>query len=320
MDSLDVASLEPWTPIRVHGSVAEPLLDWAIVDGPFADPFFEQTVYRAMQHPFNGLFARTTPLEVVDAVADALPPGKPTGLVFHMSRCGSTLIAQMLSRLSSAVVLSEPQPLDGFLRLHRAGGLGEELAARRLRALVRVLGRPQRGEDQLFVKLHAWHVVDLPLFARAFPDVPWVFAFREPRAVLRSQEKNPGAEIVPGTLDPRLAGIEPSALGSVSPLEYCARMLAAFCNAALAYAGTGRARCVAYDSLPDAVFSEVLPFFGVSPDASETERMRAAAMIDAKSEGDAFRPPTVRVASTEIDHLATRWLDPLYERLRKFSG
>lgn len=315
MDSLDVASLDAWTPIRVYGSAAEPLIDWAVIDAPFADAFFEQTVHRAMQHPFNQVFARTTPFDILDALAETLPPIEPAGFVFHMSRCGSTLIAQMLSALADAIVLSEPQPLDGVLRLRRAGGLDDEATVPRFRAMVAALCGPHHGERRAFVKFHAWHVFDLPLIARAFPETPWVFAFREPRAVLRSQAKLPGAEIVPGTIDPLLAGVEPGALASVAPAEYCARMLAAFCVAALDNAAAGRTRFVAYESLPDTVFTEVLPFFGVTPTADETRRMRAVTTVDAKGEGSAFQPAVKPHVSPEIEQLAVQWLDPLYARL-----
>jgi hypothetical protein len=315
--SVEIASLDGWTPIRVHGGAAEPLVDWAVIDEPFTDPFFEQSAHRAMQHPFNQVFLRTTPLDVLDASPQTLPGGEPTGFVFHMSRCGSTLIAQMLSRLSDTIVLSEPQPLDGVLRLRRARALDDESTARRLRGMVAALCRPRRGERRSFVKFHAWHVVDLPLIARTFPATPWVFAFREPRAVMRSQEKNPGAEVVPLTIDPRVAGIEAGALASIAPMEYCARILAAFCDAALANAGRGRSRFVDYADLPGAVFTDVLPSFGVSPDADEMRRMHEIAMIDAKGEGGAFQsatsPPRV---SAEIERLASQWLGPVYAALR----
>lgn len=287
-----------------------------MIDAPFADPFFEQSIHRAMQHPFNQLFGRTTGLDVLDAFSESLPLTQPTGFIFHMSRCGSTLIAQMLSRLSDTMVLSEPQPLDGLLRLRRAGAFDDAAAMRRLRALVGAMARQGRGEPRSFVKFHAWHIVDVPFIARAFPRTPWVFAFREPRAVMRSQEKNPGAEVVPMTLDPRIAGVEPSAIGAVSPAEYCARMLASFCDAAIENAGNGRTRFVEHAGLPGAVFTVMLPLFGISPDPEETQRMLESATVDAKGKGEAFQSAAPAIPSAEIERLAAEWLDPPYAALR----
>jgi hypothetical protein len=319
LDSLAAESLAGWTPI--HVASREPTIDWAIVDEPFADPFFEQTVHRAMQHPFNQVFARTTPLDVLDALAERVPALEPAGFVFHMSRCGSTLIAQMLSRLTSAVVLSEPQPLDGILRYSAGGPAGDEAIVRRLRAMVAALSAPCGSDARVFVKFHAWHVLALPLIARAFPKTPWVFVFREPRAVLRSQEKNPGAEFVHGTIDPRLAGIDLAEFARLSPSEYGARTLAAFCSSATTHGGRGRERFVEYDTLPEAVFTRVLPFFGVSPSDDEVRRMGTIAGIDAKGEGEAFDPRGPEsAASGEIDRLAERWLDAPYAWLRLLAG
>lgn len=306
--------LDAWTPIRVHGTVREPLVDWAVLDAPSGEPFFEQSADRAMRHPFNQLFSCTTPLEALDVEVDELPVAEPAGFVFHMSRCGSTLIAQMLSRLTSTVVLSEPQPLDGILRLRRLAALDEESALRRFRTMLRTLSRPHRGEQRSFVKFHAWHVLDLPFIARSFPDTPWIFAFREPRAVLRSQENHVGAEMIPGTLDPRFAGIEPAAVTTMSPLEYCARLLSAFCDAALARAAS--TLFVDYDRLPDAVLTGVLPFFGVASTEEEIRGMREIAQRDTKGRGGEYRAAREPDIPPEIERLATRWLDPAYAAMR----
>src|SRR5262249_57696026 len=92
-----------------------PLVDWWHLGGVrFTDPFFEQTIATAMAHPFNLLFRPATQLRAL--AAPATPELRPAGLIFHMSRCGSTLVAQMLAALAGNVVLSEPTPLDHVLR------------------------------------------------------------------------------------------------------------------------------------------------------------------------------------------------------------
>ena len=242
LDSLSAAALAAWTPVRVRETGE---IDWALIDEPFTEPFFEQTADRAMRHPFNLAFARRTPLAVLDELHARAPSLAPAGFVFHMSRCGSTLIAQMLSRLSATIVLSEPQPLDALAKLH-GRGFGEAVLIRWLRAMLSAIAASDRGERRVFVKFHAWHVRELPFIARAFPGVPWIFVFREPRAVLRSQARNPGAEVM------RFA--------DGAGLEYTARVLAEFCNAALCYAGLGRSAFVEYATLPDAVTTDVVRF------------------------------------------------------------
>jgi hypothetical protein len=315
MGSMKSAQLRAWTPVRIRTNGAERLVDWAIVDEPFTDPFFEQTVDRAMQHPFNRVFAQRTPIEALEDLASVEPGLAPNGLIFHMSRCGSTLVAQMLATISSTIVLSEAQPLDALLALRSRRTCDDELIVRWLRATTSVLARPGAGERRLFVKFHAWHVLELPLIARAFPDVPWIFLFREPRAVLRSHDKSPGVEAIAGMLDPAYAGIEPRDAPFLPQDEYRARMLAAFCEAALRHTDVGQGRFVDYAALPEIVLSELLAFFGVTLDDGDAQRIQLMAGRDAKRAGTAYHTPGHEHGAPELDRLAARWLDAPYQAL-----
>jgi len=308
--------LHGWTPVRVSVTTGE--IDWALVDEPYKEPFFEQTVDRAMRHPFNLAFARRTPLAALGELAAVAPELAPAGFIFHMSRCGSTLIAQMLAQLSSAVVLSEPQPLDALLRF-RGRGVDDVTLCRWLRAMTSALARPHGGHGPLFVKWHAWHAIELPLIRRAFPAVPWVFVFREPRAVLRSHERMPGTEVTAGIFGSPGAGIGTTDVQL--PEEHAARVLAAFCDAALAQRDAKAYAFAEYAGLPDTVFSELLPLFGVVPSPDQRRRMREAARRDTKAPSTlAAAPADGRVAWPGIEEAAARWLDAPYAALRGASA
>ncbi len=169
----------------------------------------------------------------------------------------------------------------------------------------------------MFVKFHAWHVLELPFIARAFPGVPWAFVFREPRAVLASQNRAPGAEVLAGTIDPAYLGLSAQAAYAVAPDEYAARAVAAFCDAALSNAAPGRGAFFDYAGLPGGVFAELLPFFGVTATEGEKSAMHAAAQLDAKDQESTFRAPAARANTTAlIDDLAARFLDARYAALR----
>ncbi|MBO9558807.1 MAG: hypothetical protein J7515_09500, partial [Caulobacter sp.] len=102
-----------WLPVR-FSSEAGPMLEWL----HFSDispnaPFFDDAVQEAGFRPFNRLMRIATPLEAF--------PGDtrlraPTGLVFHMSRCGSTLVSQMLGAAPGHVSIAEASPFDAVLR------------------------------------------------------------------------------------------------------------------------------------------------------------------------------------------------------------
>lgn len=310
LGALTPPELDGWTPVRVYGG-REPAIEWAIVERPFREPFFEQTADVALRRPFNAAFARRTPLAILDELdPGAVPP--PAGFVFHLSRCGSTLVARMLGRLASAEVLSEPQPVDALLRLHLSGRTGDEATFdRRLPALVAAMG----GGGCSFVKFHAWHVLELPRIARAFPTVPWVFVFREPRAVLRSQEREPGTEVLAGSIDPRYAGLDPANALAEPTLAYAGRMLRAFADAALRAPDADRALFVDYADLPHAVADRILPHFGVVPDVAERAAMDETALADAKRPDERFTETASPRPEPALDAVAAEWLDPAYASL-----
>ena len=69
-----------------------------------------------LRRPFNLVFRRQTPVEALEELYEAEPGIYPTGFIFHMSRCGSTLVSQMLAALPADIVVSEASVIDGALR------------------------------------------------------------------------------------------------------------------------------------------------------------------------------------------------------------
>jgi hypothetical protein len=164
-----------WLPIQVvclpGGGLA---VDWVHFAGaPLDDPFFATDARRAAALPFNRLFRYRIGLDhLIEGALDDGPA--PDGFIFHMSRCGSTLVSQMLAALPGVVALAEPAPLDIALKL-AAEGVGAEarggapeaergLAA--LRAMVAALGRRRSDDDRhLVFKLDSCRRCCFPCFA-----------------------------------------------------------------------------------------------------------------------------------------------------------
>jgi hypothetical protein len=307
------------TPAFVGRYATEPRVDWALVDGRFTDPFFGQTIDRAMAHPFNEVFACRTGLHALREVHAAAPGLAPAGFIFHLSRCGSTLVAQMLAAREAARVLSEPQPVDAVIRRSVAPGASGD--GRLLCEMVSVLGRPSPGEREYYIKFAAWHVLALPVIRAAFPDVPRVFIFREPRAILASQERIRGAELIPGDVDSAYAGLTAEEAVRMETDEYGARMLLAIARAALHDAESERTLFVDYDELPDAVEARVLPFFGVDVDDADRDRMRRTSLRDTKADVVSAAPRAGAASSNaRIDALAARFLDEAYAALKRAAA
>jgi hypothetical protein len=316
--ALTPASGASWVPAQIRWTAAGPVVDWChLGDLRFVAPFFEQTVNDAMAHPFNRLFAHSTPLAAI---------GEPdrgelrlSGLIFHMSRCGSTLMSQMLAALPRNVVLSEPTPIDQVLRTpSRLPGLSDDQIAVLLRGMTAALGRRRTAQERdLFVKLEGWHILLLPLIRRAFPDVPWVFLYRDPLEVLASLSQLRPRPMLPGGIDATLLGVDAATALAMSPDAYSALVLRRVCEAAIAHAADGGGLLIEYRELPGAACAALLDHFGLRYDAEELACMRETARFDAKAprrlhvdDSEAKR----HGAGEEIRNLAAG-LAPLYARL-----
>ncbi|GAB4191475.1 MAG: hypothetical protein OHK0022_05210 [Roseiflexaceae bacterium] len=321
-----VAYLEGWLPIRLYWASALPMVDWCYLgDQRLTHPFFEQTIAAALQHPFQALFRHQTPIDTLVELAEARPGVPPAGFIFHLSRCGSTLISQMLAALPQHLVLSEPPPLNAVLGMRRRDPqISEEQQIRWLRALVGGLCQPRSGQEhRAFIKFDSWHTLDLPLIRRAFPDIPWIFLYRDPVEVLVSHQTMPGMQMIPGAMQPDPFGIQMPITSAEALLEYGAAVLEQICAAALAYTGPEQGVLVNYTQLPVAVETVVAPLFGLQPTAKEWAVMRAATRVHAKDPHRSFVPDAKdkqRAAPEDLRRIVERRAGPQYARLEELRA
>lgn len=305
-----------WLPARAVQTGVIPVFDWAWFGPQQLDmPFYEEAVQRFAPRPFNRMFRARTSLATLMAGADAAPA--PAGFVHHMSRCGSTLIAQMLGADPHHVVLSEPEPLDAVVRWAMTSGapLDEQVAA--LRAIVAALGRDRSGRTQrVFFKLDSWHVLALPLFRAAFPETPWVFAYRNPVEVLVSQRRQRGIHTVAGMLPVGLLDI-PDAENMAAD-RYAALVLKRMGEAVLEHWHLGGGLLVDYTEMPGAIVDRIAPHFGFVPDPGQRAAMTAIALRSAKAPGLRFVADSAtkrRDVTPEIDAAAREFTDSIHARL-----
>ncbi len=310
-----------WVPVRLRRQSGVWRLQWRRLGAArFTDPFFAQTIDACVAHPANLLFTRETGVGTLRETAARSPGLPPTAFIFHMSRCGSTLITQMLAALERNIVISEARPIDDVLRAHLQDPALEEPARLLwLQWLVSVLGRRRfPAEAHLFIKFDCWHSLFLPLIRRAFPGVPWLFVYRQPVEVLASQSRHRGAHMIPGVLEPALFGWDPAAVAAMDLDEYGARVLAAVGEAALSAAQDGSGEFLDYSELPQAVFRRFLPRWNPGLTEAELERAATAALLNAKNPILPFEPDSARKrgeAGERLRELSRRWLEPVYARL-----
>jgi len=315
--ALTAATLARLTPVSLVATPPVPFIAWGDLEGMrFADPFFDQTIARwtaGQPHP-NTL---RTPLDAL-AEFDHASGRDPCGLIFHMSRCGSTLLSRLLATMTQTLVISEPQPLNALLAT--AAGADEAALADVLRNLIRALGCRRFGEQFYVLKLSSWNIRLLPVFRRAFPAARIVFVQRAPAEVMASMHADP-----PGWLALRQYPVWAELLfdgaaGANQPPdddEVRAQSLKAILAAARDAADRG-ALIVDYNELPAAAWRRVAAFLGITLTADDVTRMQDEQRYYAKDAGRRLftgDPPERRPRDPRRDALAAEIVEPVYRHL-----
>ena len=301
----DLASLRGWYPVAIDSVTEPPHLVWRYLgDKPLSPAFFEDSF--SGQVPADRRVCRSAlgaPVSSSPQLPHALPPN---AFIFHVSRCGSTLLNQMLASLPGCVIASEPTVLDPFFRLHQhqhqsaiSGSAGT------LRQLVAALGQQRSPADRhFFVKLDSWHMPWLPWLRQLYPHTPCVLLYRQPEEVLASHRRQKGAHMVPGGVD-----LSALALSGASPAPadldgHAARVLAGIFASALAAAQADvhtdangpPITLVNYTQLPGVVSADWLAALGLYVDDAALALLLASTQQHAKHPSKRFEgdPPAVK--------------------------
>lgn len=248
----------------------------------------------------------------------------PTAFIFHMSRCGSTLLANVMAANDQIVMMSEPPVISPLLRSLCSDNLRSPITdptkLQVLRNVIGVLGRRRRQEQKYYmVKFNSWNVIQARAIQLAFPEVPCLFLYREPADVMVSLLRHP-----PGWMEKRTAAIATSLAGSeldkVLPVEYVARILQGLVTAGL---NVENVCLVNYTELHPNALPQLLQKLGIEVDAVALTHMQAQFERNAKSPwAERFvddRNVKKLAASGEIGEVATRMLSTQYAALENSS-
>lgn len=304
-------SLDGWLPIRVWQEAGQWRVDWCwFGDARLSQPFYGDAVEQALHLPFNQVFRRQTSLSGLGQWQQQSPGLAPSAFIFHASRCGSTLISQMLAQLNDYIVISEPPPLDALLR-------SDLLPAERcmaLKGLLSAYGQRRRGvEQRLVIKLDAWNIGELPLLCECFPETPWLFVYRDPLEIAVSHLRRPGMHMVPGMIG---ACMLDDGLPSGSQEDFISRRLGRLLQMGgehcQAFAGTP----VNYNELPEAMAGRLAAFFGL--DDEQCRQAFATVGLHAKQPAQMFAGDSEdkrQEASVLLRDRVMRWAQGHYEAL-----
>ncbi|MFD1840466.1 sulfotransferase family protein [Paracidovorax cattleyae] len=329
---MDRMNFEGWSPIRIYREPGgELLVDWMRAPPEVTrTPFFADGVQNAMQWPFHQAFRRQTPLADLIDWAHTSPGLQPSGIVFHVSRCGSTLVTQAFAALEDHVALSEPPPLDDLLRAeHRLPGLDAAQALAAARAFASAWAQPSlpghgSRRSHLVIKCDCWDTALAGRIAEAWPDTPWLFLYRDPVEVLVSQMQQRAAYLIPGgPLGVNPAGIPFDEALHMGPETYCARSLGSIYAAMVREFRPECTLLLDYRQLPEAISRAIALHFGMQPGAQAIERMQATFGVHAKNPSHPFAPDAGRKhheAPQRLRALAQEWIAPHYDALERLRA
>lgn len=286
---------------------------------PHSLPMFKDLVAASKCHGKN---SKSMKLSALKREMDNDPDGtlEPTGMVFHETRCGSTLVADMLGSHPHHLTFSESAP---------PASVAAENNPEKLRTVMRLMCRSSY-HTKCFFKLQSANTPRIAVFRQAFPNVPWAFVFREPVQVMMSHMKGSGSGAVclrskSNPTPQHLAILGVSSARSVSNEKFCAAHLAFLSQVAYDeyVKDTELGLMLPYTDLPDLMPQKLLAQHFRSPvDAQGLERMAVTSKSYSKGrkgsgkagsfEGDSKQKE--KAASPQVKDAAQKFLYPVYEK------
>ena len=296
LQALDVLNRDPlpdgiaaglagiWLPRSYH--VRSQRLQWCLPDGAPTEPFHDEYLSRCWQSTvLNQLITPRTSLRALAGCARRVPRARPAGFIFHLSRCGSTLLSGCLSELDDAAVFSESPVLTELL-VDPALSPEEKRAGVARLIDVKASLFPGRG---VVVKWNAWDIFHTHLLREAYPDVPVVALVRDPVEILASHHAQTGRHM---SGDPSLGAVAPVFVVSpaASVLEHRIGVLQGLMQGMRALEpGPGTVR-IDYRQLNGQAVRQVAGLFGLRCDAQGQQRIARRMQRNAKLPGLRFQP------------------------------
>jgi hypothetical protein len=225
------------------------------------------------------------------------------GVVFQESRCGSTLVANLLQAadpVAHRVYAEAPPPFTALAEDRRYSA--EQLVSLVQDVVYSMSRTTDPRESRVFFKIQSAGTRHLAVWQAAFSTVPWLFVFREPVQILMSHFRA-GRESVRRANCARTFRQPPALVTQRLQQEgrhtwrsqthesffesYCAASLSTFTETVLTNLNE-HAFPVAYSDLPDILWTTLLPHvWGISLDEAALQRLQATGQEYSKGRGAA---------------------------------
>jgi hypothetical protein len=321
------SDLISWTPVDAVIQDGKPVIEWMDLKAiEFTEPFFHQTIERARAAgTTNRLVTEFDVLLRAEKVFNSL---EPSGIIFHSSRCGSTLVANACRAVRGSIVIAEAPVLDKIICRFFTDANSEAktlLYKLFIKAAVAALGQRRSGnERRLFIKLGCTSTLQIAHLRSIWPKVPFVFLYRDPLEIVVSNVKTiPEWMCFDSNLETAAAigGVETSALSNMTHEEFCARALGRYFEEA-ARNREALTLFVNYANLNFEKLVSVLSFMNAEPSQEEIDVIRTISVLYSKDstqsrsfEADADSKRAL--ASNAAIEMVNRWARDSFEALER---
>lgn len=285
--------LRNWIPYRVINNKDDLLCRWLYMGNlPYSDPFFDETTGKCLQFPENSKKQKTaTSIDLIPDWAAHIDAVYPTAFIFHVSRCGSTLVSQALGMMSNTISLSEVPLFDEILRLPLNGHrMNESMVNELLAGAVKFYGAKRKGEEsRLFIKTDSWHLLFYKQLRALYPDVPFIILYRQPGEVLDSNRRKKGIQGIASIVEPALYGFKDVTEDFLHPDNYMAYVLEQFYKYIIEIAANDkRSILLNYNEGLTAMMQRISGFTGIALSAEEQAMIAERSKYHAKHPGKQF--------------------------------
>jgi hypothetical protein len=294
-----------------------------------SEPFFYQTLKRVIAQ--RKCETAVTGLAAVLELSEQLPNREPDGFIFHASRCGSTLVCNTLKSIALSTVVAEAQPISATLAPYTPGVWPfppETWLTNRDRlvwAMTRIFSQLRPSPTaRFYIKFNSWNTLALHTVKTVWPNVKWVFVYRDPIEILVSNlRKKPSwlnFQAAPERASAHF-GFTPEHVSAMSVEEFGARVIAQYYSNAAAMADE-RSLFLEYKNLNADGLRQILNFLGVKRDEFQDSSIDSILGVYAKDKHGrtAFFDDSEEKqssASVALRQAVDQWAKVAFERLAK---
>ena len=309
-------ALKNWIPYKLVNLDGQLQCHWLNTRGiPFAEPFFDESIVKIKG--LNSEHAGTSSvsdLTLFEEWSNELSAVEPSAFIFHISRCGSTLVSQLLTTIDTHIVLPEVPFFDDLLRLpYQHSDFTAQTTSRLLMAAMKYYGQKRSGTEQhLFIKADSWHMFFYEQLRGIYPNTPFVLIYRNPNEVFSSLRRVPALQSVPGLIEPEVFGFDRKEVPQAQDV-YIAQVLEKYLQQYLKIIATDdKCLLLNYSEGPMPMIRKIADFIPVDLSAQHLATMDERSRYHSKKPDTVFSEPDAASVSPCLYKAMA-----LYEELEK---